>query len=43
MTVRSKIPPCEKCGRHLSDDLSCKPCRREYTWLWVRLVLDGKR
>lgn len=38
-----KIPPCEKCGGKLTDDLKCERCRREYTIHWVRLKLDGKR
>lgn len=39
----SKIPPCEKCGGRLDGDLACKPCGREYTPLWLRLVQAGKR
>lgn len=37
------LPPCEKCGHGLTDDLSCKPCRREYTWAWVVATQKGER
>ena len=39
----TRIPPCEKCGGGLTSELKCVPCRREHTWLWVRMKLDGKR
>lgn len=39
----TRIPPCEKCGGVLTADLKCERCRREYTMLWVRMTLDGKR
>lgn len=43
MTRRSKLPTCEKCGRQVDDDLSCKPCGREYTAHWLALTQAGER
>ncbi len=43
MTRPSTLPTCEKCGGWLSDDLICKPCGREYTWLWVQMRQRGER
>lgn len=37
------LPPCEKCGSALKEDLICRPCGREYTWLWVQLRQRGEQ
>lgn len=43
MTRPSKLPTCEKCGGQVDDNLACKPCGREYTWLWVQMRQRGER
>lgn len=37
------LPPCEKCGSALKEDLICKPCGREYTEYWLKLKRNGER
>lgn len=37
------LPKCEKCGQEVDSELRCKPCRREHTWLWVKLRQRGER